>query len=79
MAADYSIYSVDLSKFASTQTVPVPTKLFRACPQTIPAGVVGGHTPWLHPFDTVDGNRFLIDCRVSAPGQFEVFIDSVVN
>jgi hypothetical protein len=77
MAPDYYIYSVDLSKLASARTVPPSTKLFRACPQTIPAAAVGAHTPWMYPFDTLDGNRFLINCRAIPPGQFGVLINSI--
>ncbi len=79
MGADNFIYSVDLSNLRSSGTVPPQVKLFRACPQTMPAGTVGSNTPWLYTFDTRDGNRFLLDCRVNAPGQFVVLLDSMAK
>ncbi|MGC2660147.1 MAG: protein kinase [Bryobacteraceae bacterium] len=79
MSADNAINSVDLSNLRSTHTVPVPAKLFRACPQTMPSGTFESSAPYSYMFDTRDGNRFLVDCRVSAPGQFVVLFDSIVN
>jgi Tol biopolymer transport system component len=79
LSADNFIYSVDVSNLRPMPMVPAPVKLFQACPQTVPAGTVGSNAPWLYPFDTRDGNRFLVDCRVSAPGQFVVLLDSIVQ
>ncbi len=79
LGADNFIYSVDLSNLRSTRIVPQQVRLFRACPQTMPAGTTGLNAPWLYPFDTQDGNRFLVDCRVNAPGQFVVLLDSMVK
>jgi Tol biopolymer transport system component len=79
MSPDSAINSVDLANLRSTSTVPAPVKLFRACPQTVPFGAVGTNAPYLYPFDTRDGNRFVINCRVSAPGQFVVLLDSMMK
>jgi eukaryotic-like serine/threonine-protein kinase len=79
MSVDDFIYGVDLSKLASARTVAAPVKLFRACPQTMPSATAGSDTPYFYTFDTQDGNRFLIDCRVSAPGQFAVLFDSMAK
>lgn len=74
---DDFIYSVDLSQFAFSNTLPKPVKLFRACPQTLPSATAGSGNPFFYMFDTRDGNRFLVDCRVRAPGQFVVLLDSM--
>ena len=79
MGVDNFIYSVDLSNLRSTSAAPAPVKLFRACPQTMPVGTAGSNNPWLYTFDTRDGNRILVDCRVNAPGQFVVLLDSIVK
>jgi hypothetical protein len=79
LSADNYISSVDVSQIDSGRTVPGPIKLFRACPQTMPAGTVGSKSPWLYSFDTQDGNRFLVDCRVNAPGQFIALLGSMVK
>ncbi len=79
MSADNFIYSVDLSNLASARTVPKPVKLFRACPQTMPSTTAGSNSPYFYTFDTRDGNRFLLDCRVSAPGQFVVLLDAIAR
>lgn len=79
MSVDNFIYGVDLSKLASTHTVGAPVKLFRACPQTMPSATAGSGTAYFYTFDTRDGNRFLVDCRVSAPGQFVVLFDSMAK
>jgi eukaryotic-like serine/threonine-protein kinase len=79
MSADHFIHGVDLSNLASALTVPTPVKLFRACPQTMPAATAGTSASYFYTFDTRDGNRFLVDCRVSAPGQFVVLLDSIAK
>jgi eukaryotic-like serine/threonine-protein kinase len=76
MSADHFIHGVDLSNLAS---VPTPVKLFRACPQTLPSATAGTSASYFYTFDTRDGNRFLVDCRVSAPGQFVVLLDSIAK
>ena len=44
-------------------TVPRPQPLFRACPGTVPFKRPMRGTPWGHPFDTLDGKRFLVNCQ----------------
>jgi serine/threonine protein kinase len=79
MSADNAINGVDLSNLRSTHTVPAPVKLFRACPQTMPSGTAGSKTPWTYTFDTQDGNRFLVNCRVNAAGQFVALLGSLAK
>jgi eukaryotic-like serine/threonine-protein kinase len=64
LSADRSIFSADTRNLGRIETVPTPVRLFPACATSDPA---------LAPsFDTRDGQRFLVTCRVEPPGRFTV-------
>ena len=42
---------------------------------TEPIGLTMRGTPWNHPYDTHDGQRFLFSCRADPPGRFVVLLD----
>jgi Tol biopolymer transport system component len=62
------IFAVDMRNLGRTKTLSTPVPLFRVCPGTQP----------LHdspPFDTRDGQQFLVNCLVEPPGQFTVLMN----
>ena len=70
LSADGSIFFVDLHSLGQAETLPTPVRLFRACPTSerllAPA------------FDTRDGQRFLVTCRVEPPGRFTALMNWTV-
>jgi hypothetical protein len=42
-------------------------------------GEPGAQTPYFYTYDTRDGKRFLLDCRINAPGQFVFLLDYMSN
>jgi Tol biopolymer transport system component len=67
---DSSIFSVDTRTLGRADALPTPERLFRACPTS---------SPNLAPaFDTHDGVRFLVACRMEPPGRFTVLMDWTV-
>ncbi len=68
---DGSIFAVDTRNLGQTDTLPTPVRLFRACAQTEPPNLETLGSP----FDTRDGQRFLVTCRLEPPGRFTVLMN----
>ena len=67
LSADGSLFAVDTRQLGQVDTLPTPLRLFRLCPSTdVSLGPA---------FDTRDGQRFLVTCRVNPPGRFTVLTD----
>jgi serine/threonine protein kinase len=72
LARDGSVFSVDARSLGRTETLPAPVRLFRTCsPRETPIGLGPS-------FDTRDGQRFLLTCRVEPPGRFTVLMNWTV-
>ena len=71
---DVGVYAARTSDLNRTGGVAVPVLLFRACPQTAVAGYLDG-TPWDYVYDTVDGDRFLINCKAHPQDRFGVLLN----
>jgi serine/threonine protein kinase len=65
MAPDGAINAVDTRDLGREETLPPPVQLFPTCPEARPQR----DSP---PFDTRDGERFLVNCLVEPPGRFTV-------
>ena len=78
MSGDDVLYVVDTSDLGIRDLVPLPSRLFQACPRGRPIGLPTTGRPWTHPYDTDDGERFLIGCREEPAGQFLVLLDWVL-
>jgi Tol biopolymer transport system component len=74
LSPDYGLNAVDMRELGRSSGVPQPMRLFQACRGTGPAAIAGTGNTYLYPFDTHDGQRFLIDCRVQPPGQYRVLL-----
>jgi Tol biopolymer transport system component len=75
LSPDSSLYAVDTRALVRSATAPPAVRLFQACRGTQPSGIAGtGQTYW-YPFDTHDGQRFLIDCQVQPAGRYHVLLN----
>jgi eukaryotic-like serine/threonine-protein kinase len=73
MTVGGEIFSVNVASLAEGQSVPAPVRLFQACRET---GVVNSAgAPYNYPFDTRDGQRFLVVCSAGSPGDFTVWLN----
>ena len=75
MSEDGTINAVPTGTLRTDGPVPRSQALFRVCPSSSP-----GLTPltgryWGHPFDTLDGKRFLVNCTLRAAQQFVVLMN----
>jgi serine/threonine protein kinase/Tol biopolymer transport system component len=75
MSEDLTIYAVATTDLHANGIAPRPQTLFRACPETVPFQRPMRGTPWGHPFDTLDGKRFLVNCQANPSGQFVVLMN----
>ena len=75
MAADYTIYAVKTTDLGRSSTMPSPSPLFRACPDTLALRPPTIGQTFGHNFDTFDGKRFLVNCAVDPPGRFVVLLN----
>jgi eukaryotic-like serine/threonine-protein kinase len=69
MAGDASIFVVDTRNLGRTDGLPAPTRLFKACPETLPEGAPLTGEYFEYAFDTHDGQRFLVVCHAEPPGR----------
>jgi hypothetical protein len=72
MSPGGEIYAVDTRDLGRIDKISSPAHLFRACPDTQPHTLPEVDGPYAYSFDTKDGQRFLIVCRLERPGKFTV-------
>ena len=75
MSEDGGMHVVDTAGLGGQESVSLPTRLFQVCPNTTPIVVPAVGSPFNTPYDTLDGQRFLISCRDAAADQFRVLLD----
>ena len=75
MSEDGGMYVVDTAGLGGQESVSLPIRLFQVCPNTTPITLPAVGQPYNTPYDTLDGQRFLISCRDTAAGQFRVLLD----
>ena len=75
MSSDYSLYAVSTTGLGGSAPMPLPSRLFRACPGTLPAWTPMVGSPFGYNFDTHDGKQFLVNCAVEPPGRFVVLLN----
>jgi Tol biopolymer transport system component len=73
---DVDMYAARTSDLNRSGSVPVPVLLFRACPDTEMARLLGGNgNPWNYAFDTVDGEHFVVNCATQPQNRFSVLLN----
>jgi serine/threonine-protein kinase len=75
MSVDGSVFAVDTRNLGRTEAFPAPVRLFQACPATRPQGLPLRGEPIAPGFDTLDGQRFLVNCLLEPPGRFTVLMN----
>ena len=78
MSGDDVVYAVDTTDLGAKGSVSLPSRLFQACPEGRPIQLATAGTPYATPYDTRDGERFLISCRAEPAGQFIVLLNWVL-
>ena len=78
MSRDDNLYAVDTANLGGQDSVPLPTRLFQACPIGRPFALPAVGTPYNSTYDAQDGERFLVSCREERPGQFLVLLNWVL-
>ncbi|HVG71907.1 MAG TPA: protein kinase [Vicinamibacterales bacterium] len=78
MSRDFNLYAVSTKNLGPSSTVPLPSRLFQACPGTMLDNPPARGTLFSYAFDTYDGQRFLINCRVQPRGTYRVLINSLM-
>jgi Tol biopolymer transport system component len=71
---DSTLLSVDTRKLGRAP-VPEPMRLFHLCEDTALSfpPVAGGS--YMHPYDTLDGKHFLVNCLLAPPNRFTVLLN----
>lgn len=75
MSGNSTIYSVDLKNLGRGGQMPLPQPLFRACPATKALGSALLNEAYQYNFDTLDGERFLVNCVAEPPGRYQVVMN----
>jgi serine/threonine protein kinase len=75
MSSDYSLYAVSTAGLGGSAPMPLPSRLFRGCPGTLPTSLPMIGSLFGYNFDTHDGKQFLVNCAVEPPGRFVVLLN----
>jgi len=75
MAPDSALYAVSAKNLGALATPVAPVRLFKACPNTLPFDPPETRQPFGWPFDTHDGQRFLVNCLVQPVGLYVVLLN----
>ena len=77
MSEDHVLYAVDTANLGQREPVTLPSRLFQVCPDGTPLRRATAGQPYAFPYDTLDGEQFLISCREEPVDQFLVMLDWV--
>jgi Tol biopolymer transport system component len=75
MTRDSVIHAVDVRALGQAGSVLSDSRLFEACPEAAPATRAMSNNSYATPYDTRDGQRFLVNCRVQPAGRYLVLLD----
>ena len=64
MSEDATIHAVPTGALRIDGVAPRPQVLFRPCPESTPQSPPMAAQFWGNPFDTRDGNRFIVNCAL---------------
>ena len=77
MSGDSGINSVDTRNLGRSGTTPAPVRLFQACPGTSPNLAPLTYQSYSFPYDTHDGQTFLVNCRTRPSGRYVVLLNAL--
>jgi len=75
MSPDNTLYASKTTDLGRSSTMPLPSPLFRACPDTLALRPPMLGQTYGYNFDTYDGTQFLVNCAVDLPGRFVVLLN----
>ena len=75
MSGDFTLYAVNTTELGRSTAMPLPSRLFRACPGTLPLSSPMRGEMFGYNYDTHDGKQFLVNCAVERPGRFVVLLN----
>jgi Tol biopolymer transport system component len=75
MSEDATIHAVPTNALRIDGRVPGPKGLFRACPESAPLSPPMTAQFWGNPFDTRDGNRFIVNCTLPPSREYIVLMN----
>jgi hypothetical protein len=75
MSKDGAVFGVNTSGLGKSETIALPTRLFRACPQSMPVPNPETGLYYDSAMDTHDGKQFLVNCLAQLPGKFTVLMN----
>ena len=75
MSEDATIHAVATSALRLEGFVPRPEAVFRSCPGSGPQSPPMAGQMWGHPFDTLDGKRFVVNCGLRPSREFTVLVN----
>ena len=73
MSGDFTLYAVNTTELG--RSTAMPSRLFRACPGTLPMRPPMRGEPFGYSYGTHDGKQFLVNCAVEPPGRFIVLLN----
>jgi len=77
MTADSGINAVDTRNLGRSGSPPAPVRLFQACPDTSPHLAPLTNQSYGYPYDTHDGQKFLVNCRTHKSGSYVVLLNAL--
>ena len=75
MSEDATIHSVAMTGLRIGGPVPRPHALFRPCPGSAPQALPMAAQFWGNPYDTRDGQRFIVDCTARPSREYVVLMN----
>jgi Tol biopolymer transport system component len=75
MDADATVYAANTEELGHSSQPPKIIKLFRACEGRRAIQPPVSNQSYAYAYDTHDGKRFLVNCRVELPGQVTVLLN----
>jgi serine/threonine protein kinase len=75
MTRDFTVNAVSTMDLGRSNQAPVASRLFQACPGTAPVDAPMTGQAFGYAFDTRDGQRFLVNCRVEPVGKYLVLMN----
>ena len=75
MSKDGAVFGVNTSGLGKSETIALPARLFRACPQSRPSPSPETGSYYESAMDTHDGKQFLVNCWAQLPGKFTVLMN----
>ena len=75
MSGDFTLYTVNTTELGRSTGLPLASRLFRACPGTLPMRPPMRGELYGYNYGTHERKRFLVNCAAEPPGRFVVLLN----